>query len=202
MSFQVPFAHISSRLYFWTFYLFPWPSFRYCVYSQFLVAYTRLYKTLCWLVGLSVGPTVLVRLLVVPSVGYIYFQSRILLFWGLQKLITAPAQPHATEIAVYTALFFLRFKGPVQRIWGPVYGQPDSQTKVSRVQLQGQPKSNIQNHHQGFSYLAECSDKPAKRVSKSGKGVWWLIGIAWCSVWGRMNKQTDKGWINRQIKDE
>ena len=30
---------------------------------------------------------------------------RILLFRGLQRLITAPAQPNATEIAVYTALF-------------------------------------------------------------------------------------------------
>ena len=33
------------------------------------------------------------------------FQRRISLFWGLQWLITAPTQPHATEIAVYTALF-------------------------------------------------------------------------------------------------
>ena len=37
--------------------------------------------------------------------GYIYFRSRTSLFQGLQKLITAPAQPNATEIAVYTALF-------------------------------------------------------------------------------------------------
>ena len=32
--------------------------------------------------------------------------SRISLFRGLQRLITAPAQPHATEKAVYTVLFF------------------------------------------------------------------------------------------------
>ena len=37
-------------------------------------------------------------------VGYIYFRLRILLFRGLQRLITAPAQTHATKIAVYTAL--------------------------------------------------------------------------------------------------
>ena len=40
-----------------------------------------------------------------PSDGYIYFRLRILLFRGLQGLITAPAHPHATKIAVYTALF-------------------------------------------------------------------------------------------------
>ena len=33
------------------------------------------------------------------------FRPRISLFRGLQSLRTAPAQPHATEIAVYTALF-------------------------------------------------------------------------------------------------
>ena len=60
-----------------------------------LVACTRVYKTLCLSVGRSVG----------RSVRYIYFRSRILLFRGLQRLITAPAQPHATKIAVYTALF-------------------------------------------------------------------------------------------------
>ena len=48
---------------------------------------------------MSVGPSVS------PLVRYIYFQSRILLFWGLQWAITAPAQLHATEIAVYKALF-------------------------------------------------------------------------------------------------
>jgi len=36
------------------------------------------------------------------------FRLRILLFRGLQRLSTAPAQPHATEIAVYTALFHSR----------------------------------------------------------------------------------------------
>ena len=42
------------------------------------------------------------------SVRYIYFWSRISLFQGLQKLINAPAQPHATEIAVYTALLEIK----------------------------------------------------------------------------------------------
>ena len=59
---------------------------------MFLVACTRLYKTLCRSVGRSVR----------RSVGYIYFRSRILLFQGLQRLIIAPAQRHATKIAVYT----------------------------------------------------------------------------------------------------
>ena len=67
-------------------------------FTPFLVACTRLYKTLCWSIGRSIG----------PSVSYIYFLSQILLFWGLQRLITAPAQPHATKIAVYTALFIFR----------------------------------------------------------------------------------------------
>ena len=52
-------------------------------------------------VGRSVGPSVR------RSVRYIYFRSRILLFQGLQRIITAPAQPHATKIAVYTALLSL-----------------------------------------------------------------------------------------------
>ena len=56
----------------------------------FLVACTRLYQTLCWSIGWSVLSN---------------FWLRILLFQGLQRLITAPAQPHVTEIAVYTALF-------------------------------------------------------------------------------------------------
>ena len=38
-----------------------------------------------------------------PLVTSIFF-SHILMFWGLQWLITAPAQPHATEIALHTAL--------------------------------------------------------------------------------------------------
>ena len=38
--------------------------------------------------------------------GYIYFWSRISPFRGLQELITAPAQPHVTEIAMYTALLY------------------------------------------------------------------------------------------------
>ena len=46
-------------------------------------------------VGLSVGRSVSSN-----------FRSRISLFRGLQRLSTAPAQPHATEIAVYTALFY------------------------------------------------------------------------------------------------
>ena len=45
-----------------------------------------------------------VRQLVYPLVRYIYVLSRILLFRGLQRAITAPAQLHATEIAVHTAL--------------------------------------------------------------------------------------------------
>ena len=65
--------------------------------DRFLVACTRLYKTLCRSVGRLVG----------LSVRYIYFRSWISLFRGLQRLITAPAQPHATKIAVYTALFSL-----------------------------------------------------------------------------------------------
>ena len=48
---------------------------------------------------------VLVGPLVGPSVGLLHLFSWIWLFRGLQRLITAPAQPHATEIAVYTALF-------------------------------------------------------------------------------------------------
>ena len=39
------------------------------------------------------------------AVRYIYLKLRISPFWGLQKLITAPAQPHATDVAVYTVLF-------------------------------------------------------------------------------------------------
>ena len=58
---------------------------------RFIVACTRLYKTLCRSV--------------VGHLVYIYFWSCILLFRSLQRLNTAPAQPHATEIAVYTALF-------------------------------------------------------------------------------------------------
>jgi len=56
----------------------------------FLVACTQLYQTLCWSIGWSVLSN---------------FWLRILLFQGLQRLITAPVQPHATEIAVFTALF-------------------------------------------------------------------------------------------------
>ena len=64
----------------------------------FLDASSHLYKRVCPSVGRSVG----------PSVGRSVssnFWSRISLFRGLQRLSTAPAQPHATEIAVYTALF-------------------------------------------------------------------------------------------------
>ena len=50
---------------------------------------------------MPVGPSIC------PLVRYIYFWSGILLFQGLQWLITAPAQPHATKIAVYTALLLL-----------------------------------------------------------------------------------------------
>ena len=57
------------------------------VRALLLVACMRLYKTM------SVGPSVSSN-----------FRSCISLFRGLQRLITAPAQPHATEIAVYTAL--------------------------------------------------------------------------------------------------
>ena len=39
------------------------------------------------------------------SVSYIYFWLRILLFWGLQRHIITSTQPHATDVALYTALF-------------------------------------------------------------------------------------------------
>ena len=68
---------------------------------KFLVACTQLYKMLCQSVG--------------RSVGYIYFQSRILLFQGLQRLITAPAEPHMTKKAVCTALF--KYMASMRHTW-------------------------------------------------------------------------------------
>ena len=59
----------------------------------FLVACTRLYKTLCG----SVGPSV--RRLDLILITY-FAVSR------LAETAPAPAQPHATGIAVYTALLF------------------------------------------------------------------------------------------------
>ena len=71
---------------------------------RFLVACTRLYKTLCRSVR--------------PSVGLFTsnFRSHISLFRGLQSCITAPAQPHATDVAVYPALFFLSLLFPPPRV--------------------------------------------------------------------------------------
>ena len=64
-----------------------------CLYQwmcfPLLVACARLYKTLC----LSVTLIIILR---------------ILLFQGLQRLNIAPAQPHATDVAVYTAFLKLR----------------------------------------------------------------------------------------------
>ena len=70
-----------------------------CMYQclLFLVACTRLYTSLCWSVGWLVGRSVC--LLVTH-----------LLFWRFSGSfrITAPAQSHATNSAVYPALFKVR----------------------------------------------------------------------------------------------
>ena len=91
-----------------------------CV-ERFLVACTQLYKTLCWSVRRSMSSN---------------FWSRISLFRSLQRLSTAPAQPHATEIAVYTALFFFLFSlfAKIAVYWESIRSQPFSLTiSIDRV---------------------------------------------------------------------
>ena len=56
----------------------------------FLVAYTQLYKSLCWSVCPSVRP--FVTLLIFLPKGYL-------------NRIKAPAHPYTTDAVVYTALF-------------------------------------------------------------------------------------------------
>ena len=62
--------------------------------TSFSYMHATLYDYVGWFVGQSIH----------PLVGRIYFWLSILLFQRLQWLITAPAQPHATDVAVYTAL--------------------------------------------------------------------------------------------------
>ena len=65
-----------------------------CIRPCFLVAYTGLYTPLCRSVGRLVGRSV------GPSVTHLFFRR----FSGSFR-ITAPAQSHPTDSAVYTALF-------------------------------------------------------------------------------------------------
>jgi hypothetical protein len=62
----------------------------------FLVSCTQLYTSLCWSVGRLVGPSVHPK-----SIRFF----RRLELKGYQIWVTAPAHPHATDAAAYTALF-------------------------------------------------------------------------------------------------
>ena len=59
-------------------------------FTAFLVAYTRLYKSLCWLVHRSVGPSV-TQCEIKPKSDLTSFN--------------APAHPYESDAVVYTTLF-------------------------------------------------------------------------------------------------
>ena len=82
---------------------------RVAVYPALLVTCRRLYDPLCvsvhWSVGRSVGQFPLVFLALTGGFCITTLTQMI----GLAFYVTATAQPHATSVAVYTALF--SFKG-------------------------------------------------------------------------------------------
>ena len=83
-------------------------------FGSFLVACTQLYKSLCWSVGRSIGPSV-GRSPSNKNEPNKYNKAFSALEaisddsasapWSVYGLVTAPAQKHATDDAVYTAFF-------------------------------------------------------------------------------------------------